>query len=50
MALQGSSSEDNSLKVKQINKSLTMVPKEDIRIYYKRHIIFTKDELKLLKR
>ena len=49
-ALQETSSGDNSLKVKQIHKSLTMVPKEDIRIYCKSHIIFTKDELRLLKR
>ena len=44
------SSGDDSLKVKQIKKSLTMAPKEDIRIYCKSHIIFTKDELRLLKR
>jgi len=49
-ALQEISSDDNSLKVKQIHKSLTMVPKEDIRIYCKSHIIFTKNELRLLKR
>ena len=44
------SSGNDSLKVKQIKKSLTMAPKEDIRLYCKSHIIFTKDELRLLKK
>ena len=47
---QETSSGDSSLKVKQIHKSLTMAPKEDIRLYCKSHIIFTKDELRLLKK
>ena len=48
-AFMDSSSQESSLKVKQIHKSLTMVPKEDIRLYCKSRIIFTKKELKLLK-
>ena len=47
---QETSSGDSSLKVKQFHKSLTMAPKEDIRLYCKSHIIFTKDELRLLKK
>ena len=43
------SSQESSLKVKQIHKSLTMAPKEDLRLYCKSRIIFTKKELKLLK-
>ena len=42
-------SSQESLRVKQIHKSLTMAPKEDIKLYCKSKIIFTKKELKLLK-
>ena len=47
---QETSSGENSLKVKQIRKCLTMAPKEDLRLYCKSQIIFTKDELRLLKK
>ena len=43
------SSGDSSLKVKQLKKSLTMLPKQNLTQFCKSHIIFTRDELKLLK-
>ena len=49
-ALFENSSQTSSQVAKPIRKSLTMAPKEDIRIYCKSHIIFTKDELRLLKK
>ena len=49
-ALFENSSQASSSVAKPIQKSLTMAPKEDIRIYCKSHIIFTKDELRLLKK
>ena len=48
-AFMDTSSRESSLKVKQIKKSLTMAPKEDLKLYCKSNIIFTKKELKLLK-
>ena len=45
-----SSSRNSSSKVKPKHKKLPIVQREDIQIYCKSHIIFTKDELRLLKK